>query len=262
MKITIAGYGFVGKAINQVLSTHNEITIVDPIFYPEKKVYHSNPDAVILCVSTPQADDGTCDMSNVFDVIQDTPASIPILIKSTISLAGWEYIKETFPYHKICFSPEFLRADTAVEDFANMKYTIIGGEEDNRKFWFDFFVVQVNLWMTETHAEVFQIHQCTVPEAITIKYAENSFLALKVSFFNQIHDFCGIIDADFEVVRELLCMDKRINSDHSFVTSERGWGGHCFPKDTSALLATADAYGADLSVLRSAVEYNKKIRKG
>ena len=112
--------------------------------------------------------------------------------------------------------------------------------------------------MTETHAEVFQIHQCTVPEAITIKYAENSFLALKVSFFNQIHDFCGIIDADFEVVREF----NRINSDHSFVTNERGWGGHCFPKDTSALLATADAYGADLSVLRSAVEYNKKIRKG
>ena len=252
MRITIAGYGFVGRAVAQSLTNHT-ISLVDPIFYPRNKIYTTTPDAVILCVSTPQADDGTCDMSNVFDVIQDTPASIPILIKSTISLAGWEDIKETFPYHKICFSPEFLRADTAVEDFANMKYTIIGGEESHTAYWKDFFQQS---WSSEL-----QIYTCTVPEAITIKYGENSFFALKVSFFNQIYDLCKLINADFDTVRTLLCLDERINEDHSAVTEQRGWGGHCFPKDTSAFLKIAETYGYDLSVLRSAVEYNNIIRK-
>lgn len=260
MRIKIAGFGFVGKAVYAALHHNNEIDIVDPI-YKNSQDYDSKPEAVIICVSTPESHDGSCDMTNVFDVIADTDPITPILIKSTISLEGWEYIKHTFPFHKICFSPEFLRAETATADFATMKYAIIGGDDiDYISYWVDFFNEQTSLWMPAEDAVEFSIYTCSIPEAITIKYAENSFLALKVSFFNQIYDYCKLIDADFETVRTMLCLDTRIGESHTNVTAERGWGGHCFPKDTAAILKTADMRGYDMSVLKSAVDYNKQLR--
>ena len=261
MRIRIAGFGFVGQAMCSVLRNNNEIEIVDPI-YNTQDYDPANPDAVIICVSTPQSPDGSCDMTNVYDVIANTDSTIPILIKSTISLEGWECIKHIFPTRKICFSPEFLRADTARTDFATMKYVIIGGDDiDNIAYWVDFFNEQTSMWMPAEDAEEFRIYTCSIPEAITIKYAENSFLALKVSFFNQIYDYCKLTDTDFETVRTLLCMDTRIGESHSRVTPDRGWGGHCFPKDTAAILKTADMRGYDMSVLKSAVDYNKQLRQ-
>ena len=254
MRIVVTGYGFVGQAFERAVRDTNEVSINDP----DKGYYSDHHDykyanALVVCVSTPQNENGSCNMNNVYNVIEKAP-DIPILIKSTISLEGWQMLKDTFPNKQMCFSPEFLRAETANEDFRNMKYTIIAGEQKDTEFWNTWFKSQV-CWSK------LEIHNCTVPEAITIKYAENSFLALKVSFFNQLSDFCELANLDFETVRRLLCTDQRINDDHSMVTEERGWGGHCFPKDTSAFLKTAEQYGYDLNILRSAVEYNKTIRK-
>ena len=123
MKITIAGYGFVGKAMEAYLKECGITTkIVDPEYYRilgkdltcGLKISDTDADGVIICVSTPQAETGECNMSNVFDVLKDTDIRTPVLIKSTISIEGWEQITQLFPNHTISFSPEFLRAKTAI----------------------------------------------------------------------------------------------------------------------------------------------------
>jgi UDPglucose 6-dehydrogenase len=242
MQIGIAGYGFVGQAHESLLKETHNIIISDPA-----KEYYSNlqdVDAIIICVSTPQRADGSCHMDNVFNVIDSAP-DVPILIKSTISVEGWRMLVDAFPNKMISFSPEFLRAASAVNDLKNAKFLLAGGT--NTVFWKDVF----NLPIETAEAE----------ELILAKYARNSFLALKVAFFNQMYDLCNALDIEYEAVAHYTTIDPRIGDSHSFITKERGFGGHCFPKDTSALIKTAERNNIDLSILQEAVEYNKKIRK-
>ena len=116
MKIGIAGYGFVGQAHEGVLKDYHDIIISDPA----KKMYGDlrQADAIIVCVSTPKGSHGGCHMDNVYEVIEDSP-DVPILIKSTISIEGWDMLRHVFPNKPLTFSPEFLRAATALEDFRN-----------------------------------------------------------------------------------------------------------------------------------------------
>ena len=125
MNILIAGYGFVGQAHEKLLQEQHNVMIYDPA-----QGYNDFPDdvveAMILCVSTPPAKDGSCDMSNVYDVIDKCP-DVPIIIKSTISIDGWDTIQEQYKDRKISFSPEFLRAKTAYGDLKNANKIYIGG---------------------------------------------------------------------------------------------------------------------------------------
>lgn len=241
MKITIAGYGFVGKAHEALLKDKHEIVIVDPAFNNNK--IPKDTDAVIVCVSTPQGSNGNCHMNNVYEVLEDSP-DVPILIKSTISIEGWRMLKHVFPTRMMTFSPEFLRAASAVDDLTTQKVMLIGG--NNTLFWQDIF---------DCHLEV------SDPEALIIaKYARNSFLALKVAYFNQIYDLCCSKGIDYEAVRYYTAMDNRIGDSHMSITSERGFGGHCFPKDTQAIISSASKDNVDLSILKEAVVYNNNIR--
>lgn len=249
MKISVAGYGFVGRAVVEAFKDDYEYEIVDPSFPEWNFPISQDTDAVIVCVSTPQHKTGACNINNVHDVIDSAP-NVPILIKSTISLEGWEHLQTAFPDRQISFSPEFLRANSAVDDFLNQKYMILGNDTVDC-FWSKIFV---------NRFKRIRIHHCTNEEAIATKYAENSFLALKVSFFNQLYDFCQATNVDFNEVRYLLTLDPRIEEDHSFVTPERGWGGHCFPKDTAALLHTAKQYETSFSLIEEAIKYNQSIR--
>ena len=104
----------------------------------------------------------------------------------------------------------------------------------------------------------------SITEASTIKYTANSFLSLKVAFFNQVYDMCQSNGADFNIVRQVLTHDDRIGSSHTMVPGmdgQRGFGGGCFPKDTSAYIHYCDRIGLTHSLVESAVKYNKKIRK-
>jgi len=244
MKITIAGYGFVGKAHREVLKDKHDITIVDPAWPEYNKPIPQDTDAVIVCVSTPRREDGSCHMDNVYEVIEASP-DVPILIKSTISLEGWQMLKDTFPNAMLNFSPEFLRAATAVDDLATADYMLIGGNSIN--FWNKVFDVAIEI--------------CDVEALIIAKYARNSFLALKVAYFNQLYDLCKALDVDYEAVKQYTAMDTRIGDSHTSITAERGFGGHCFPKDIDALIRTAQRDNVELSILKEAVEYNKRIRK-
>ena len=95
-------------------------------------------------------------------------------------------------------------------------------------------------------------------ELILMKQLRNSYLATKVTFFNQVYDYCKDQNVDFNRVRKLITEDDRIGRSHSFVTEERGFGGHCLPKDT---LATVRSSQVELPLLESALNYNNKIRK-
>jgi UDPglucose 6-dehydrogenase len=250
MKIAIAGYGFVGKAHYEVYKNQTDFCIVDPAY--NKNLIQDIEDlkGVLCCVGTPSNKDGSCDMSQVFQVIKDTPKNIPILIKSTISLEGWKDLKATFPHHSISFSPEFLRTDYAIQDLENTNVFILSG--DDVTFWKSF------LDLKNKNCSFFV---CEPEQAIVGKYFRNSFLATKVSFFNQIYDFCDKTNTDYEYVRKIISLDPRIGESHTFIDeNDRPWGGYCFPKDTSALLEMSKNAEVELSVLQEAVNYNNKLK--
>lgn len=246
MKIIIAGYGFVGRAHEAILKSKHNVHVYDPYLgYTE---IPKDADAMIVCVSTPPRPDGSCETANVRDVIELIP-NIPVLIKSTISLEGWETINAAFG-SRLAFSPEFLRAATAEEDFRNTKHLYFGGA--NLDLWINIF------------SEVFEDLSATVKnveELILIKYFRNSFLATKVAFFNQIYDLCKNANIDYDSVAQGVADDARIGSSHIQVTDNRGFGGHCFPKDTSAVVKTGQHYNTDLSLISEAIRYNRRIRK-
>ena len=247
----IAGYGFVGKAHEILFKDYRrEIVIHDP---PKGKTADfSKTSAVVICVPTPQLESGACDMSAVYDVVSQCNKNTPILIKSTISLQGWHYLKETFPDHKLCFSPEFLRAMNYLNDIKNFDNVILSGDTD---YWRDQYSMN---WSSTV-----KINIVSPEEAIAIKYFRNAYLATKVSFFNEIYDFCQTYDIDFDQVRGGVGADERIGNSHTFVMPDqgvRGWGGMCFPKDTKALLKMAAEKNINLNTLLAAVEYNEKIK--
>ena len=251
MNIAIAGYGFVGKAIEAYLhKTEHTTQIIDPK-YSNMSVLDTKCDGIIICVDTPANEDGSCDMSNVIDVLNDTHTEKPVLIKSTISIQGWEQIKEIFPSHTISFSPEFIRADTAIEDMLNTKTIYIGG--GHYYFW------ERVLNRPDKAVKIKHAHP---RDLILAKYFRNSFLATKVAFFNQVYDLCEAAGCEHKAVTTIITEDSRIGQSHTEVTNERGFGGHCFPKDTQAIIETAHREGVDLSLIREAIRYNNNIRKG
>lgn len=249
MKLVIAGYGFVGKAHENIFKSVADIDIVDPKF--NSKMIDPFADAVVICVATPQAPDGSCEMKHIREVLNQTSAVQPVLIKSTMSLDGWRLIRKLYPYHQITFSPEFLREATYLEDIQNVTNIMLGGGVE--QFWVELFVKAYNrddLTFTVQDPE----------ELILAKCFRNSFLATKVAFFNQVYDLCSAAFVDYEGVAQAIAADPRIGNSHTAVTDERGFGGHCFPKDTSATVFTADTFGVDLSLIRDAIRYNKSVR--
>jgi UDPglucose 6-dehydrogenase len=249
MNIALAGYGFVGKAHYEVFKNHINLHIVDPAYNTKTISDIHDLQGVICCVGTPSREDGSCDTDQIFQVVNDTPKHVPILIKSTISLEGWEELKNSFPHHSLSFSPEFLRAAYAVKDLQNAEYFIIAG--DDKEFWKKVF---------QRKNVDYKFYFYDPKEAIIAKYFRNSFLATKVSFFNQVFDFCKKLNIDYDDVREAISLDSRIGESHTFIDEyDRAWGGYCFPKDTSALLQTCKNLQIELSLLEEAVRYNSKI---
>lgn len=251
VKLAVVGYGYVGSAVATSLEEVYELHIVDP------KHNNSTLDdelvaGVVVCVGTPANTDGTCNSSAIETVFASIPESTPVLIKSTIALQNFLQLQQKYPNHSITLSPEFLRGDHAAEDFSAQQFMILGG--GNTDFWIEIF---------KRRFPRIQYHVCTHQEAILIKYAENSFLAIKVGFFNHLRELSQLVGADFETVRHLLTQDQRIGPDHSYTPGPDGavgWGGHCLPKDTSAMLHTAQSLGYNFDILSAAVEYNRRIR--
>ena len=256
MKIIIAGYGFVGKAVANAIKDKNNLHIVDPQYTTEKITDCLDADGAIICVGTPATVLGDCDVSQVRSVLDQLPSTVPVLIKCTIVPDYLNKLVADYPNHSICYSPEFLRASTADEDFKNQTYMILGGDDIDSVIWHDLFFESLPKIQTSFH--------CTVAEASMVKYATNCFLSVKVAFFNQLYDMCIANNVDFDNVTGLIKLDNRIGSSHMQVPGPdglRGFGGFCFSKDTNAFVWYSDRLSASVSILESAIKYNKRVRK-
>jgi UDPglucose 6-dehydrogenase len=255
MKIIIAGYGFVGKAVSDGIKHAHETHIVDPKYTTAEIDHFPFADGIIICVGTPSTNLGDCDITQITSVLDKTPVHIPVLLKSTVPPDYLEKILKLYPDHSICYNPEFLRAATAVEDFANQKYMILGGD-DPEGFWHNVF--------QEALPKCKIFFNTSITEASMVKYATNCFLSIKVAFFNQLYDLCQQNGADFELVRQVLTHDSRIGLSHTMVPGPdglRGFGGACFPKDTNAFMHYSDRMNQSHTLVESAIKYNKKVRK-
>ena len=257
MKIIIAGYGFVGEAVANGINKNkvNLVYGVDPKLGDHTVKKFTDAEGVIICVGTPGTELGDCDVSQIYSVMDTVPETMPVLIKCTIRPDYLNKLLIDYPKHSICYSPEFLRAATANDDFANQKYMVIGGEDPDN-MWGNLFKGSLK--------NLNSIVYCTLTEATMVKYTANCFLSLKVAFFNQIYEMCQANGADYNSVVGMLKMDERIGTSHMQVPGpdgSRGFGGACFPKDTNAFMHYADSLQISHTLVESAIKYNKKLRK-
>ena len=170
-----------------------------------------------------------------------------IIIKSTISLEGWR--KDIQPQGKeVTFSPEFLTAANANEDFKNPPFQVFGGK------WKDCEVVE-KAYLRHSSVKIVPTFKVDLTTASLLKYSINSWLATKVMFFNELktlHEL-GTSMVSWEQFTDMLSRDERIGKTHMQVPGpdgKAGFGGHCFPKDTEALLNYANKKNIKMSVLR------------
>jgi len=244
MKITIIGYGLIGKSIADTLKSKHEVVIIDIDRLGDFKNHHDS-DGVIVCVYN----------DDIFSVLSEIPVFLPVLIRSSLSPDTVDKIHNLYQSHSIVISPDFSRTTGSNNDFLNQKYIILGGEDPDC-FWQDLF--------QELLPNCNMIFNCADKEAALIKYATEGFLALKLSFFNQIYDICQSSALDFDIVRQLISHDSRIGNDHTMVPGvdgNQGWNGADLTRDIDEFIKWANSLEYPLTTLETAVKYNTKIRK-
>jgi UDPglucose 6-dehydrogenase len=209
---------------------------------------------VFLCVQTPQSESGAADLSAVDDVVREIApvlrAGTVVVNKSTMpvgsALRVAQLLSESGAASEVgvASNPEFLREGTAVRDFLEPTRVVIGCDDTA-------VAVRVSELYRDVHAPILVTDPAS---AEMIKYASNAFLATKISFINAIANLCEAVNADVREVALGMGYDPRIGFE--FLHPGPGYGGSCFPKDTAALLHTAEAAGYDFSLLRGVVDVN------
>jgi UDPglucose 6-dehydrogenase len=212
----------------------------------------SGAEFVLLCVQTPQGDDGRVDVSH----IQAAAAEIGpylrsesiVLNKSTVPVGSTRVVQRALgrPDVSVASNPEFLREGSAVHDFLHPDRIVIGADDEST-------AIKVSGVFLRTSAPIVVTDSVS---AETVKYASNAFLATKLSFVNAIAALCEAVGADIRQVVLGMGYDPRIGSE--FLRPGPGWGGSCLPKDTMALISIADEAGYDFGLLRGAVQVNNE----
>jgi UDPglucose 6-dehydrogenase len=259
MNIGIVGNGFVGNAIYQNFKDKEIAKVYDVRIHRSYNTVEDtvNSDIVFVCLPTPMKDDGTCDLSYVLQFFKDVKkinSETLFVIKSTVPIGTTEKICQLRQDLKVVHNPEFLTAVNAVEDFKNADRHIIGGRQDWCMILREFY---------HKHFSSTPIQVVTSNESETIKYFANSFLAAKISFFNNLYEICEKFEMNFDSVKQGICTDDRIGFAHTKVPGPdglMGFGGYCFPKDINALINTLKENKIDASLFEAAWNYNQKIR--
>jgi nucleotide sugar dehydrogenase len=263
-KIGIIGQGFVGSAIRAGLNNFYDILTYD---IDESKCNSTQEnickkaDIIFICLPTPMKKSGECDIRIVESAIKELSdiskinSANPILvIKSTIPPGTTAKINKT-THLSVCFSPEFLTEANSFEDFKNQTRIIIGGPRPATgkiKQMFRLAFPEIPIVKTGSNT------------AETVKYFTNCFLATKVIFANEMYDICKSVNVDFDKVTEYSLYDKRIGKSHLMVPGpdgDRGFGGHCFPKDIEAMIYLAEHAGVEPDFLKKVLDKNNKLRK-
>jgi UDPglucose 6-dehydrogenase len=223
---------------------------------------------VFLCLPTPPDEDGSADLKYILGVadqvggiLKRNPAAgykvivdkstVPVDTSDKVDAAIRKHLDGQFEFDVVS-NPEFLREGYAVEDFLRPERVVIGSRSERA------IVLLNDLYEPFIPAGSSVIVMDEKSSEVT-KYAANSFLAMKISFMNDLANFCDAVGADVEKVREGIGSDSRIGRTYLF--PGLGYGGSCLPKDVKALLKTAHEKGAPLTILQSVEEINQEQRK-
>ncbi len=290
MKISVIGTGYVGLVTGTCLAeTGNEVVCVDidndkvekmrngivPIYEPHLDVLFernikanrlkfttsldeglAHGDIIFLALPTPEDEDGSADLSYVLNVSEEIGKKIKdykvIVDKSTVPVGTAEKVQSVIAKNASCefdvvSNPEFLREGFAVDDFLKPERIVVGSSSERAtalmKKLYSPFVRSGNpiIIMDEKSAEL-------------TKYAANSFLATKITFMNEIANYCEKVGADVDMVRAGMGTDSRIGK--RFLFPGIGYGGSCFPKDVKALQKAGKDENYDFKILNSVIEIN------
>lgn len=260
MRVAIIGLGFVGKALYSGFKKNVEVMKIDPKLGTSiNDLINFNPEITFLCVPTPMNKDGSQNISilqNVIDEINSKSIESLFVLKSTVLPNHIKYLETSMK--KFIYNPEFLREKHANEDFINSPLIVFGGKKDNGKYLARFYDIY-------TKCKCKDYIFVDAISASFIKYAINSFLATKVTFFNQLHDVYKESNTatSWEHFVDAIAKDKRIGDSHMDVPGHdgrKGYGGACFPKDTNAFLNYSKSLNKTFSLLNHSIEVNNKIR--
>jgi UDPglucose 6-dehydrogenase len=219
---------------------------------------------VFIAVGTPPRPDGAADLSAVDDVARAIAGCLDgykvIVTKSTVPVGTGRRIQRIVQDHDpdgrfgvdVASNPEFLREGAAIDDFLRPNRVVIGADSPQaiailQDLYRPLYLIETPFVLT------------TIEAAELIKYASNGFLAMKISFMNEIANLCEAIDADVHVVAKALGLDQRIGP--KFLHPGPGFGGSCFPKDTRALAAIARVHGCPSLLVEQVIDVNERQKR-
>ena len=263
MNVGIIGQGFVGSAIkNGLKNFHNvntydvkqELSMADSM---EDVV--SSSEIIFVCLPTPMRSSGECDtrileeaVKKINEISSSFSKNKTVVIKSTVPPGTTDKLNSLCKNINVAFSPEFLTEANSFNDFKNQNRIIIGGDGAKR--------------VKQMFRKPFPDIPIVVTKAKTaemVKYFINCFLATKVIFANQMFDICESTGIDYDKVCEYALLDNRIGKSHLAVPGpdgDKGYGGHCFPKDMSAMVYYSLINSVNPSLLESVIETNSRHR--
>lgn len=266
--VGIIGGGVVGGAVKNFFK---DVKVYDKYKPSDSIEEASSSRFIFVCVPTPY--NGGFDLTILDEAVENVASHLPdpenqlIVIKSTALPGTTERYQQKYPQANFSFNPEFLRDQTATEDFIKNDRQIVGFTSKTK----DHPLIS-ELLRILPRAPYQKIVPATVAEMI--KYASNTFLALRVIFTNQIYDICQALDIDYEAVKEAVTADKRVGASHFEIwhtesslernrgQTYRGYGGKCFPKDINSLIAEGKQLGVDMSLFEAAHEVNLLLNQG
>jgi UDPglucose 6-dehydrogenase len=250
-RIGIIGLGVVGSAVRSYFEAQeHRPRLYDPYLGLGSRREINEAQVIFVCVPTPYRERGGFDPSAVEEAIALLKPGKIVVIKSTVLPGTTDALQRRHPEQKVLFNPEFLREATAYEDFLRPDRQIVGCTDLSRP-------VAGAVMALLPKAPSMRIVAAT--EAEMAKYVANAFLAIKVSFANEIYDLCTALGINYEAVRPLVAADARIGPSHLdvFYDGYRGYDGKCLPKDVRSLLDLAGAAGVSLRLLRAAHDANQ-----
>lgn len=258
MKVGVVGLGHVGRNVQRrLLDLEVEVVATDRALdepYPDDAF--SDCAFVQVCVGTPGLPDGSADVADVYEAVNRVACDY-VLLRSTVPPGTTAALaKETGK--NVCFSPEYVGESGFSQSrwgqwAGGQSFQVLGGPPD------------VTQWFAERLTVIYgpepRLFQCSAVEAEIVKYMENCYFAVKVTFVNEFFELCRALGADWYTVREAWLLDPRIERDHTAVFPDaRGYTGRCLPKDVDAILQSAAEAQLDLPLLAATREANAYYR--
>lgn len=259
LNVGIIGYGMVGQAAAYGFSNSN-VAIYDKYkdSEPLDEVIKKS-EFIFICLPTPiKRDESGIDLSiineSIKKIVKYTNGTDKIIILKSTIVPGTTrgYIKK-YPKSLFCFNPEFLTERAFLQDFINSDRIVIG--TDNSLVFRKVSSIYQSI-MPNT-----PIYQTDPTSAEMVKYMANCLMATKVTFANEMYDICQELGINYDEVKKMAGADKRIGTFHLDVTTLRGFGGKCFPKDLLALRGMAKKMKLDTTILDAVWKKNLKVRK-